>query len=238
MGKPQAVDAVSVNPATAELQFLYQGKPVRPIAATTEVTYRRSKGDKVLHQAALSGEHLVGNPNRALEQYSLLFAIDTNTKKVDGQFVSLTCIVLGQPQNGRVPGHTLVRFGPRQCVEFWGASEAQERIGWRETIEGIRRNPAYTDQLRVGLIVDAYLGSLAKINNGEEPVHGDMYLPANMSMLYASSDTPNETIANAMLSMADKEATLLLKHVLATGTRENLIAVVGKPYSHIRQWNL
>jgi hypothetical protein len=238
MGEPKSVDAVSFNPATGALQFHRRGQPVQPLTAITEVRYRRTKGDKVLNQAVLSEAHLVANPNRALEQYSLLFAIDTNTKKVDDLIVSVTCVVLGLPLNDRVPGHTVIQFGPRLCVEFRGAAADQERIGWWEIIGAIKRNPTYNDQTRVGLIVDAHLGSLAKINKGEEPVYGDTYLPPNMTMLYASSDTPNETIANKMLAMADKEATVLLNSILSEASVENLTAVAGKPYSHTRQWNL
>lgn len=238
MGKPQAVDAVALDPATGEVHFLHQGQRVVPAAATTEIKYPRKKGDKILNQAALPGTHLVVNPNRALERYSLLFAIDTNTKKAGGEAISLTCVVLGHPLIDHVPGHTAVRFGPRQCIEFRGATKDHERIGWWEVIGGIQRNPAYNDQLRVGLIVDAHLGLLAQINSGEEPIFADMRLPPNMTMLYASSDTPNDSIANKMLALADKEATTLLKEIIATGSRENLTAVVGRPYSHTRQWNL
>jgi len=146
--------------------------------------------------------------------------------------------VAGQPHNDRIPGHTVVQFGPRYCIEFWGATEAQERIGWSEALNSLRRNPVYSDELRVALIVDAYLGSLAKINAGEEALVADVYLPSNMRMIYASSDSPNESIANKMLSLADKESKRLLDRILTKKPAQNPCSVQGKPYSHIRFWNL
>jgi hypothetical protein len=228
---------MSFDPRTGEILVYHEGKAIRPVSGRVQLTYPRDKGNKILSEAELLPENLVANPNRVLENYDALLAVDTNSKQVDEEVVSVTCLVRGQPVNGLVPGgYTVVQFGLSHCIEFWGAREGQERIGWWEVLTALTRSPTYSDSMRVGLIVDAYLGSLNRINKGEEAVFGDTYLPKNVSLIYASTDTPNEGLANKMLSIADRESKHLLEYIVTSRSRVNLVPVADKPYSLFRVW--
>jgi hypothetical protein len=234
MGRPVAIDAVRFDPKTGEVEFLHGGKQLVPTSGKAQLTYPRKKGAKVLSEAEISGSTVLVDTNRALEEYDVLLAVDTNTRSVGSEIVSMACLVVGRPIVGYSPAHTAIGFGLHHCVEFWGAREFQERIAWAEVLEAIRRGPEYS--VRVGMIVDAYLGSLAKINAGEEAVYGDLYLPRNFNLIYASTDAPNDGIANKMLSLADMQSSELLDYVIRDRPQENLVPMQGKPYSHLRVW--
>src|SRR6267143_2915048 len=79
-------------------------------------------------------------------------------------------------------------------------------------------------------------GSLPKINTGEEAVYGDVRLPKNFSLIYASTDTLNDGIANKMLSLADMQSRELLNYVIRDRPQQNLDRIQGKPFSRLRVW--
>ncbi|MEK6211443.1 MAG: SEC-C domain-containing protein [Pseudomonadota bacterium] len=236
MGRSVTMDAVRFDPKTGEVEFFHQGKRLMPMSSKVELTYPRQKGAKVVGEAAISGSTVVVDTNRALEQYDMLVAVDTNTQFVGSDVISMACLVVGKPIPGYAQGHTAIGFGIQRCFEFWGARDSQERIAWTEVIEAMHRNREFSDSMRVGMIVDAYLGSLPKINTGEEAVYGDVRLPKNFSLIYASTDAPNDGIANKMLSLADMQSRELLNYVIRDRPQQNLDRVQGKPFSRLRVW--
>lgn len=238
MGRPVPVDAVSFNKNTGEVVFFHKGSIVTPLQASSEITYPRKKGPKVLTKAPLSAERLLADPSQSIEQYDRLFAIDTNTKKSNDCLISITCIVIGIPEKINLVGHTAIRIGPRHCLEFWNANENPEHIGWCESILGIRRSPEYSENKNIGLVVDCDLGRLGKINEMKEPILRDFYLPENFKLIYASADTGKDNVLNFMISLADKEATKLLKYIIESGYDRNLKRVENKPFEMFRFWTI
>lgn len=85
VGEPVVIDRVGVDPRTSQVFFWSNGVPVEFTAARVEISYERKntrgKGDKILARAFLDGDQLWLNPNRALEGFDYLFAIDTNMKR-------------------------------------------------------------------------------------------------------------------------------------------------------------
>lgn len=80
------------------------------------------------------------------------------------------------------------------------------------------------------------MGLIKDINERNTPVFGELYLPENVRMLYASSDKPNESAANKMLALADRQASQLIDHILSEQLIENFVEISGKPYTHFRSW--
>lgn len=178
------------------------------------------------------------HPDAVFEELDVIFALDTNTKVVNANKISVTGVVLATPQKCKNISNTLLGFAPVHCLEFWNSSGSAERIGWAEAISCIIRNPDITESIRIGLIVDAHLEDLSNINKRKEPVYGDIYLPPNSRLIYASSDKKNDSVANMLLALADKEAKALLQSIIERDSEENLQIVEGKPFTHFRFWNL
>jgi hypothetical protein len=231
--KPRS-KTVILEGGTIDLSQLRNGPISVPVTVLLEQAYERPKGKKVITQVPSFSKAAPSELDLTLGQYDYLFAIDTNTRDVDGQIVSVTGVA-GAKLEKREEGLTF-RYRFLKCIEFWGVREHQERVGWLEVIDDLNMNPK-PDPVHTGLIVDSYLGSLTAINRREEPVFGNTYLPKNMSLIYASSDVGNDSLANKMLALADKVAKELLAYVIATRPAVEMVSVAGKPYSGRRIWS-
>lgn len=234
-GAPTTIDAVYCHPLTGEVRFLNNGREVKPQSASVERSYDRPKGPKVLVRTNVSHENAYANPNRALEQYNEIYAVDTNTKVIV-EPVSVCAIVGGT--NVLVPGHTAIRYRPIHCMEYRGAQASPEKIAWVEVIEGILQSPMYSCAKRYLVIVDAYLGELAAFNDRSRPLLEGFYLPPQFTLAYASADASNESVANLMLSLADKIASTILNGIEKKAPDGPFQQVYGKPYKSRRLWTV
>lgn len=232
------IDTVSLDRENGEIQLMYQGKTVTPVSATVELNHPRQNGEKVIAQSNVSPNMLRSHPDAVFEEFDVVFALDTNTKIVKGRKISVTGVVLAQLLHAKSGYHPLLKFAAIHCLEFWDAKDFPERIGWAEAILGIKNNPSFNDSTRLGIIVDAHLDDLKKINGRQEPVYGDIYLPQNARLLYASADKKNDSAANMLMTLADKKAKVLLQDIINENPQQNLLVAENKPFSRFRFWNI
>lgn len=235
-------EATSVNgayfdPKSGKVSLLYNGRELTAKTVTVEQTYERKKGPKVLNRATLSPSKMFANPNRALEQFHEIYAVDTNTKKIDSVPISVTGVVGGKNTKIEIPHHTAVRYRPLSCIEFHNVTEKPENLGWMEAIKAIMRSASYNDRRRIAIIVDSDLDIIDSYNSRETGIYGNFFLPGNFSLVYASADSGSENIANKMIKLADASSTVILRMLERSMTAESLEAVKGEKYSHIRVWN-
>ncbi len=233
-GKPTKVDAFSYDPISGQARFFSDGVQLIPEQAFVEQSYERKKGPKVLLRSNLPLDNTHANPNMALEQYSEIYAVDTNTKLIADELVSVCGVVGGIIIP--IPEHTAIRYKPIHCMEYRGLEAHPEKVAWVETIEAILRSPSFSKSKKYAVIVDAYLGELAAFNSRSEPLIDGFHLPPEFTLAYASADAQNEGLANQMLSMADKIASTILKSLENSPTDYPLELVIGKPYKSRRLW--
>jgi hypothetical protein len=175
--------------------------PVLPARAWVETTYPREKGDKVTNRIHVKSEALVFGPDLALTQYEWIFAVDTN-KPSATEPVTLTAIVQAQV-NQCEPNLYRIGIASEKVVEIHNAEHSGERDGWWLVISSIINRE---DGKKIAILVDAHFSDLPEINRREQPVIGNSYLPAGFDLIYASSDKPNDSIANRLLRRADDNA--------------------------------
>lgn len=234
MGVPKEVNGIKFDPRSGEVIFLHDGNPVLPVNAHVETGYDRTKKFKVLNKAKLPMQELNANPNRRLETFDLIFAIDTNSKTVGNETISVSCVVGGR--NVLIPNHTAIRYGPANCLEFRNIRDKAENIAWQKCIELIQAAPEYKPSLKICMIVDSDLSNIPRFNSRELPIYGTFYLPENFELLYASTDSGKENIANQMIARCEKEASHLLQQIMNDNNRENLEIVHNQPYTHFKLW--
>jgi hypothetical protein len=237
MGQPVPVNGLMVDNRTGRVALLYNRKPVKPDKAVIESGYHRSKGFKPLVRAELSPGKLHKNPNRALEQFDLILAVDTNTKRTEDDTISVTSVVVARHSRVLVTGKTAIQFLAEQCVEFRNPTGKPETIGWQIVIEMLQVNPTFRPTMKVGIIVDSELDNLEDYNNRVLPISDRFYLPQNMTFVYASGDNATESVSNQLLSLADSIASRVLRQILEHPDEENLSVVDNRAYSHFRIWN-
>lgn len=178
---------------------------LKAVDSALETSYERSKGPKTLHRLVTSGASSYFDVNRALLNYELILAVDTNTKRINEVDVSVAAIVqcfLERPaQIGRMTGS----YSARLALEYENVTNP-ELVGWRETIRLILASPTYRNGQTVALIVDSELGRLRDVNARRLPIIDDFYLPVGFTLVYASADTGKESIPNRLIAFCDREA--------------------------------
>jgi hypothetical protein len=236
MGEPVAANGFRISP-TGSVELLKGGIPLVPVEAYHGVSFDREKGPKILNKTPLDPNKLIIDPSIALEKYDLIFAIDTNTKVIDGESVSVSCVVLCKLIRDK--NNVLnAEFAPIHCLEFRNIQGMAENIAWMKAIQFIIANPSYSIDIKYGIIVDSDLGNISSYNNRSKPIYSGFYLLPNIELIYASTDVGKEYLANKLISLCDKEATKLLESIMLNKvSNDNLREVFGEPYTHFRLWN-
>jgi hypothetical protein len=117
------------------------------------------------------------------------------------------------------------------CVELVDVvAGAEEKIGWIESLRELFRKGYFTNQHRVGVIVDAYLGELSDINSQKTSIYEGVMAPSNVKLIYASADVGGEYLANKLLRGADSYATIVLGFLKSGKAAPNMQRVEGLPF--------
>jgi hypothetical protein len=224
------VDGVKID-RNGDVSFVLGDQKVNPDAAWLETSYPREKGAKILHKMAVKEGALNIIPDYALRGYDLLLAVDTGTRQVGTERVSVAVVV--QCKFVLVDEQTWVaQIDLVPSFEFWNAPGNPEIIAWRVVVDGALRGPTYRRVSRVGIVVDSELSALADYNRGARALDGHFHLPDNIELIYASDK--GEGLANRMLRHCDREATALLNAIEARPTPPPVAA--SHRYTHFRVW--
>lgn len=247
----QPFNGLRLNSATGEVTALMDGVDVDALSkASVSVSYDRPKGPKVIAELDQGSGIPYMTPYAFVEQFDVIFAIDTNTRLIDGisRSVGATSVLEKQSaerhENGAI---SKVTFHENMFMIFevamHGSSPGSnpETHSWRLFIEeGVKKYyKKYSDNLRIGLVVDSELANLHQYNQRLLPLCGDYFLPSNFILLYASADTGADLPLNKLLMYCDKEATLQLDAmqrgekmgaILIKREGDRQIAVPGTPY--------
>lgn len=198
-GKPVQANGAYFDPKTSQFLLLNDGKVLIPQNALVEQSYERSiKSNKVLNTAATNPSLLFANPNRILEQFDEIYAVDTNTKQLHSSIVSITGIVAGEQPKFIAPGFSRINYHPNICMEFHDIDGKPENLAWMEVIHAIWRSSNFSNKKRYAIVVDSDLGALPSYNKREKPIFADFLLPEEFVLLYASADSGSENAANVM----------------------------------------
>lgn len=232
------VDQLAINKETGEVKLYYKGERVTPESATTETTYPRQKGPKVLSKTDTLLTKIRAVPDASLCGHEKIFAVDTNTKYLGDLSMSLsvTGIVCGTVYESYLENMIRVDFGIVGAIEFWGKKTSHERIGWKEAIQGIQNNKSFPSLSKVGIIVDSYLDEISSINNRTLPILDGDYLPEKFHLMYANSDKNNDSIMNKMIATADKHATVVMDRIIKNRPIGNMMKSTNEHYEYIRYW--
>lgn len=89
------------------------------------------------------------------------------------------------------------------CLEYIDVDPPQENFGWRQALYHLAKERKVKSYSRAAVIVDSDLQNLASYNNREKPFWKGVYLPHNITLIYASGDT-GSSLANKLLKEADR----------------------------------
>jgi hypothetical protein len=183
----------------------------------TERNYERNSGKPKIVSSIPSDGKTSFTASRALFAYDAVFAVDTNTRMLFGKRcgVSVSYFTPQPPakcdSNG-VPFICLAAYlivGIREEVN-------PEQIGW-DLILTKHLNSSRTPDQRIAMVVDSELGSHREINDRKKGYYMNNMLPAELTLVYASSDADNETLGGKMIGMCDCMATKVFDELETKG---------------------
>lgn len=235
-GREVKLNGIKVNKITGEIEFFNGTKKVIPKRADYSISFSREKGDKITSSASLdASQQVLIKSNSDTLHYDLLVAVDTNTKIIRNELISITSY---QPCKVKQIGndHILLAILKSCCFEFRNLKVNPEQFGWMFLIEAIMRGQKGKPQ-NFGLIVDAHLDRHESYNSRESAILEDFFLPQNFQLIYASSDKSNDKIYNQLISLCDKSASSIIRMIENNVEgKANLKTVKNQPYTHFRKW--
>lgn len=206
---------------------LFSGEKVKPNVVLSQVEYERKSGkSKALN--CIYDKATLNIPEYLFKTFNMIFAIDTNTKQIEKDNVSIAtifeCYVVGRVmKDGQLQGvNCQCRINGILAFKNCPTEEA-EKFSWFKLINILTSSRMYNANLKIAIITDHDLGNHLKYNNQEIPIFKDFYLPENFKLIYASSDAGKENIMNKFLAECDKCSAGILKELKA-----NRQAVVNK----------
>jgi hypothetical protein len=207
------IDGVRVD-KTGWVAFLdKEGNEIDVSGVQRLVTHERRKGPKVRTRQALAGVRLSIDGLQELCSYHEVFVIDTSyTYHPTRRRHALACTLRLQfrPEGEHVRVHVDDRLVYYDLVHAEGNPE---RAGMLALV--LEHSNSLGDlALERALVTDSDLGLHDAINARRMPLYGEMLLPPNFTLLYASGDTGTET-TNRILAFCDKQAKATLRAMFA-----------------------
>ena len=207
------VDGVHVD-KTGWFAFIdKQGVEIDVTRVQRLVTHARNKGPKVRTKQALSGSRLSVDGLQELCAYHDVFVIDTSYSHLPTKRLhALACSVRLQfrPEGDRVRVDVADQLVYYDLVRTDGNPE---RAGVLALVLEQCVKPGDL-ALKRAIVTDSDLGLHDAINARTTPLYGDVLLPPNFTVLYASGDTGTEA-TNRILAFCDKQAKATLRAMLA-----------------------
>ncbi len=249
LGEMRTVNKIDLNTLTGEAKFYFDDNKFDIESANLSLGYERPTKRKSLNKIPLAENKFTLSADLALLDFDLLLAIDTNTVKINQNTLSVSCLVAGKiekvadrPFNKQLNVTTLnlIGYEPPTVIAMWNVAEKPENLGWMTLIEAVLRSAFYNKDLKIGLIVDSDYGNLESFNKRELPIYNNFFLPQNMKMIYASSDSGSEYAVNKLIRIADSTANKLTSEAIElseTGKFDEFLGskpVENQPYTHFR----
>jgi hypothetical protein len=183
-------------------------------------SYARPTKNKILNYIPLAVRQFQINPNDALvNNFSAIFACDTNYVGVGSLKICVTCLSVLRFLNEQYISDPI-------CAIVFSMDAGEminpERIGWAHFIDSISNSALFKSANAIALVIDSDLDDLDNLNSRIEPVFEQKFLKEKFTLIYGSTDTGKDLIANKLVSTADKAAKDLMNNILSQINLESI----------------
>ena len=221
VGSPEPLRGVHYNKDKMEFTGLTtDGRLIKPNVTFSQTHYTGQSGkEKVISRIQ---DKVISNEGDLMKylssSFDLIVAVDTNTKVIGSETVSVTgvihCVVQATSDPGaynlEFPWHgaVLVRNCPNEL--------SPEKFGWKTVMQEANKDPRNI-QKRFALVTDHDLGNHTSYNSKRIPIFRNFYLPTNFVLMYGRGDGPNQNPLNYVVRQCDKKSTDILKEIEEKG---------------------
>jgi len=209
------ISGITYNDETGQVEILKaDGNIYNSEFVSSGSYYEKESGKKkwinrISDAAIISEEKLC---SYLTQNFDMAFVIDTNTQIIKSDKISVSSIYLAYFKKINKNNSINIKFRFNGIFIYKNCpndSAMAEKAGWLKLVENIKRDPKYNAK-NIALITDHDIKKHTKINRRETPLFLDEYLPTNIIIMYAGSDTPNDSILNNLINKCDKEAKSIL----------------------------
>lgn len=189
---------------TIEISGLPKSNKLNYIDVKTYIDRQsENKKDKLIYQYSSVNKNVAVNPIDLIYEYDAIFVVDTNTEIVGNK---RRCIgVVGQVKYLKKENKIGLEKSFHMIYEIPIDDKNFEKYTWIKLIEIIQNSTTYSDDKKIGIVVDSYANEIFKYNNGEE-ILPEKILPQNFKLIYAGSDKKGDSFLNWAISQCDHAA--------------------------------
>ena len=205
---------IELNSKTGQLSLV----DAAPNSERITKEYHREGKNKILTSAPIDKFNIMRDTTtNIMHNFDHIIAVDTNTIILDDKTISVASIyyINSQLKNckGDIPIDHLRSYliiNPKPGIN-------PETIGWHILFKmHYKREYFCTNKMSLGVVVDSEFGKHQAINDRELPYYGNMFLPENVKLIYASADNPHDSLATAMVSLCDRASSNIIDKLKAT----------------------
>lgn len=221
VGSPEPLQGFHYDKDKMEVMGLtLDGRLINPEVTFTQTHYAGQSGkEKVISRIQNKVVPNEADLMRYLSSsFDLLIAVDTNTKVIGGETVSVTGVVHCVVQNTLNPNRYYVDFPHQGIILFRNCPSElpSEKFGWLTVMQEAAREPLNKGK-RFAIVTDHDLDKLTSYNSKQIPIFRDFYLPNNFILMYGRCDGPTQNLLNYVVKLCDKKSTELLKEIRKKG---------------------
>lgn len=179
---------------------------IKPSFVELTAYYERANKRKIIYKYSCVDTYPPGNIHWVMKGWARFFAIDTNTREIEGVQVSVTSVIQGyvlDTEKG-VGSYKLDTYYTEANINVAGNPET---FAICKLISKVSKEFAGNETLRFGIITDSELGLIDKYNARTECLLPGLLLPPNFHIMYATAEAGRDTfMPNKMMSMCDQAA--------------------------------
>jgi len=186
---------------------------IKPSFIELTAYYERASKPKILYKYSCADIYPPGNIHWVMKGWTRFYAIDTNTREIEGVQVSVTSVIQGYVFDTAkgVGSYKLDTYYTEANINVSGNPET---LAICKLISKVSKEFADNANLRFGIITDSELGLIDKYNARIEFLLPGLLLPPNFHIMYATADAGRDTfMPNKMMAMCDQAASEALATV-------------------------
>jgi len=153
--------------------------------------------------------------------FDLIIAVDTNTKIIKEDTVSVSGVVHCVVQSGSDSSSYSVNFPWHGAILFRNCPAAlpPEKFGWLAMMREYNRHPLNRTK-NIAIVTDYDMNNHKSYNCRKLPIFKEILLPENMTIIYGRGDGPIHSLLNYLVMQCDKKSNEILEHLESNGYYE------------------
>lgn len=189
---------------------------IKPSYVEYVAYYEKERKLKILYRCMMMNSFPVGNIHWVLDKWSHVFAIDTNTRELEGNLkVSIVSVIKGTII-GIDRGQGVYKFETYYIEPYVNLTCNPELFAIAKLVSKIIKELPV--KASVGIITDCELGLIDEINAKKRSLLPNffpgLYLPDNFHLMYASAEAARDTfIPNKMMAICERTASEAFKNI-------------------------